>query len=269
MSEVIIDILKKTSGFSYKKAPFRPRASGIYKACMRQLVLCTKLDIPVSSYVNFSQKMTFEIGNAIHYWFQNNSKLLGDIRCGFWKCGGCGKTTSFSRVPKRGCRACGAGSDTWTYDEYELDIKKPYYVTGHPDMFIELERGRFHVMEFKSINSAEFKTLEAPIIEHIWQLQTYMWACEQDSFKLGINTDPEEGYIMYISKAMDTPPIKVFTVKKDRHILKQIMSKLKDYKNGIDKKKPPPYHPICEENSFNNYMAKSCPVKEQCLKFNV
>ena len=259
------DFIKIAGNSQEDKPPLLPRASGLYKDCMRQLALCTILNIPRQRYTDASLNMVFGIGSAVHDWLQNSVDMLGDHRMGFWKCRSCGSLTDFRKMPTISCK-CGANISSFIYEEYPLELSKPYYITGHPDMFVETANNKIRVVEFKTINSNSYRTLLAPMIEHQWQIQTYMWAAKQAAFEMKVNIDDSTGYVIYISKLKESrdEPIKVFEVTKDKLILKQIFNKLKEYKNAVDKKKPPKRMESCEETGFQCYTARNCPVMHQC-----
>lgn len=244
----------------------RPRASSLYEACMRQHVLCTLSKTPRRRKITFSEKLTFSIGNAIHYHFQNTPDLFGDNRWGRWKCRGCGYVTSFRSVPERSCPKCGAINTSFDYHEIRLKAPKPYIGTGHPDMYERVSK-MLRTSELKSMNGEEFESLQNPLIEHEWQIQSYMW-WGSENFDIPIPIDPEVGYIIYIAKKAFRKilPIKVFVVERDERIIDQIKKKLKQYVLGIAKKRLPPPVDECPRSSWNGYRFRSCPVKTPCFK---
>ena len=252
-----------------RKLPRYPRASSIYKDCMRQLVLLNLKGIEEKEYVGFSQNVVFNIGNSVHYWAQNTKALVSDdLKSGFWRCRACGYTTVFTKVVKINCPVCGAQHKAFEYQEYSLKITSPVFVTGHPDMFVEKPVSNFRVMEFKTINSKDFDDLKAPLIEHQWQLQTYMWGIGKDKLAKEIQFDPKYGYIMYISKIFkrNSSPVKTFVVKKDKTVLNEIMKKLTAFKKGLSTKIPPAPLDQCIDSNFCAYTAKNCAVLEYCKK---
>lgn len=265
MNLVDEDILDLKPMRSVKNAPFRPRASGLYKDCMRQLVLCTVHDVPLVSWVDYSLKIVFEIGNAVHYWTQNTPILFGNNRFGFWECLSCGRVSTFGTVPS-GCGGCGASHKALVYREYSLSMDTPFYITGHPDLFRKGENGYFHVVEIKTIDGNLFDNLVAPNIEHVWQVHVYMWACARTKLGSGINISPNLGYITYISKTRKTKvlPTKTFPVKYDSFVMNTIKKKLREYKVAIDGGELPPVNQLCLNANFDNYLARGCPVISKC-----
>jgi len=144
----------------------------------------------------------------------------------------------------------------------------PYTVSGHPDMFVAPKSNKdvIRVMEFKTINGEKFETLKAPMISHIWQLQTYVWMLNENDALLPASVDPDYGYIVYISKKekYGELPIKTFVVKKDRTIISKVKKKLSTYMDGVAGKGMPPVLSNCQRSNFTDYIAKSCPVADVC-----
>ena len=263
------DFVSAKSRMQVRKLPRYPRASSLYKDCMRQLVFLNKCEIEEKDYVGFSNTVIFDIGNSVHFWAQNTKAFISDdLRCGFWKCRACGYTTVFTKVVKTSCPVCGAKSKAFEYKEYSLKLESPLFVTGHPDMFVEKPIGNFRVLELKTIDSAAFDKLKAPLIEHLWQIQTYMWGLEKDRLSDSIKFDSKYGYIMYVSKGlkMKSAPIKTFLVTRDKIILRDILNKLTAFKKGfVNNILPEPYSP-CIDSGFSTYLAKNCPVLNFCKK---
>lgn len=247
------------------KLPAYPRASGIYDSCMRQLVLMNSSKISHKDFTNFSLNVTLEIGNAVHYWAQNTEAFVyNHMKCGRWWCRSCNHVTQFIRY-REVCPVCGA-KRALTYEEYSFKIEKPLYITGHPDMFVEKQKGIIRIMEFKTITPVTFDKLKAPLIEHQWQLQAYMWACSKLKDFKSIPFDKEYGYIMYICKTMRVKdsPIKTFLVKRDKFILDNIISKLKLFKAGFDSGVLPEASKTCINSNFSGSYTNNCPVVKQC-----
>jgi hypothetical protein len=263
------DFVSVKSRLYVKKLPRYPRASSLYKTCMRQLVLLNNYNIEEKEYVGFSNTVIFDIGKSVHYWAQNTKAFISDdLRSGFWKCRSCGYTTIFTKVVKINCPICGAKSKAFEYKEYSLKLESPLFVTGHPDMFVEKPAGNFRVLELKTIDAAAFDKLKAPMIEHLWQIQTYMWGIAKDKLASEIKFDSKYGYIMYISKGlkMRSTPVKTFLVSRDKVIIRDIINKLTEFKKGYKNKELPPIHNSCFDSGFSTYLAKNCPVLNFCKK---
>jgi len=247
-----------------------PRASSIYDCCIRLHVLATLYGIEKTERIHLNRRVTFDIGNAIHYWFQNDPSYLGDQRVGNWECRACGFTTKFGKPVTNKCRACGASHKAFVYKEIDLVLHKPYPITGHPDMFIEPRTNPnvIRVMEFKTINGERFETLSAPLISHVWQLQTYIWMINEDDTLLPVPVDKDYGYIVYISKKekFGQLPIKTFVVRKDRDLIRRVRVKLQHYVDGVKGRSLPDPLGKCVSSNFTDYVSNSCPVVSVCKK---
>lgn len=245
-----------------------PRASCLYDDCMRMRVLGKIHKATYRQWTSFRDRVTYGIGGALHYWVQNTPDVLGNRRVGWWKCRGCGNVVFFGPPPTRRCPKCGALKAALVYHEHAFKIEKPLFMTGHADMFVAVKPTVFRVLEIKSITGEMFPTLAAPLIQHLWQIQSYMWACSLDGAGLPIVVDPTVGYIMYISKKHSAKdlPVKVFPVERDDAMLNRIKAKLRLFKRGYKNypKDLPPLASDCKRTNFDCWRAKTCPVLKQC-----
>jgi len=245
-----------------------PRASSLYDACMRMHVLGTKSHATKQQWLSFKTRMLFGIGNAVHFYAQNTDWLFGDKRRGWWKCLSCRKILYFGAPPRARCPHCNAHHEAIAYYEHPVRLREPFMVTGHVDMFLErIERLR--VVDFKTMAGPLFDKLKAPLVEHEWQVQTYMWGCSIDK-RLPVKIDPEVGYIAYISKGYhaDSLPLKMFPVKKSAALRGRIKAKLLTFKTGFENypKDLPAPDKKCARSDFGSYQANQCPCKKECIE---
>jgi len=242
-----------------------PRASSLYQACIRKHALGTKYKIKQKQVVGFARNLTFDIGDSVHSLLQNSSAYFGEQRRGLWECLSCGHVRPFGRPPAE-CGSC--GSKLLIYKELELVMDSPYQVSGHPDLFISPDDAptKIRVVELKTMNGEKFVGLAAPLIEHVWQIQTYMWACSEMSFSVSTRIDPDYGYIVYISKKeiKSELPIKTFVVERDERVLGEIKDKLKLYRDFKTDGKLPPVDSACRESKFSSWKARTCPTLKFC-----
>lgn len=244
-----------------------PRASQLYRDCMRQLVLGTKLERRVRSKVSFHQRVTFMIGNAVHDWIQNTEDLFGNYRRGWWACSACEKFIKWDRPPSEEwkCPECGAGYRAARYEEHSIALLKPLVVNGHPDLFIRF-KNKTRLVELKTINGKDFEKLFLPKIDHVWQVLTYLWALKYDPV-LKDKVDREKAYICYLSKRSGYGqfPLKMFHVEYNHEILLEILRKLNLYKQGIENGKLPPLHGECQRKN-RGARAGECSVRFECFQ---
>ena len=252
-----------------KKLPRYPRASAIYHDCMRQLVIINRYKIQDIKYNKFHHNVVFSIGNAVHFWAQNTKSFIDDVyKRGLWKCRACGFITEFSSMVVTKCPMCSAKKSSFEYHEYSLKLENPLYLTGHPDMFVEKPTNNYRVVEFKTINGGDFDKLKAPLIEHIWQVHSYMWGLSKDPLFKKLPFDKKFSYIMYISKDMkvNSSPVKTFIVNRDPSVEKAIINKLKEFKEGFLGGAPPEPCDACQLSGYSTYVARNCPALSQCKK---
>jgi hypothetical protein len=247
-----------------------PRASSLYSECMRRLVIGSTLGRTRQEHLSVKDRMMFGIGNALHYWLQNTGDILGDRRRGWWKCTACRNVLYFGGPPKTKCTKCGAYPEAIIYFEHPMRLTEPYKVTGHPDMFLEPEPNIFRVTEIKSLGGEDFDKLNAPLVEHENQLQTYMWGLPQDD-RFPIVIDDSLGYMFYICKRhrVKDLPMKMFPVPRNDAMILRIKAKLELYKKGMEDypNDLPPVAEACLRGGRNNYQARTCVVREECFRF--
>ena len=243
----------------------KPLASSLYSACMRMHVIGTVLGRDRVSSVSAGDRVTYSIGDALHYWAQNTPVFFGDRRVGYWWCLACRKVI-FGRVPTGKC-SCGAHHDVFRYQEHSLNLDGDYPVTGHPDLFLERRPRVFRLLELKSIDGDAFLTLKAPLVEHEWQVITYLWGCSQDK-TLPVSIQSDYAYVLYFSKkkVVKEFPVKAFPVKQNPMILGAVTRKLAIYKKGMENypASVPPVDEQCLTTNWGCWIAKSCAVKNDC-----
>lgn len=253
----------------------QPRSSGIYKACARKHVFGTKHELTEVVYRDASSIATMDLlGTAVHDYIQNDPQYFGDKRIGWWTCLACGAKLRFGPPIKGKCTGCGASNKAIKYEEHDFLLDDPG-VSGHPDMFLAIEGGRYVVLEFKTIKPKSnssflgFEDLVAPLISHEWQLQTYLWAMQQPASKPPITLE-RYGYVVYISKGHEfVHPWKWFRHDWNDDLMGRIHAKLDDYKRGCAEY--PEWLPntldVCTEANFVGSEPNKCPTKEYCKRF--
>lgn len=244
-----------------------PRASKMFDGCMRMFVVGHKNNIQKKEWSNTKNRLLFGIGNALHYWIQNEPDLFGDKRVGWWLCRGCMKVRQFGKPPTTPCKFCGANAAAAVYMEHGFRLNGKYPVSGHPDMFLRKDKV-LRITELKSISAKEYVKLVAPLAAHECQLLTYMWGIPQDK-TFPVKIDRDLGYLAYISKGYHQKelPIKMFPVPYNVKVVSQIKKKLSAYKRGWDNypnKLPEPLE-ACVKANFTSWKAKECPVKNHCM----
>jgi hypothetical protein len=221
-----------------------------------------------TKWISISERDTYLLGNALHYWLQNTDEVFGDNRHGRWKCRACGKKSGFGLPRQKPCPHCGALPEAFVYHEHSLKTLDPYPSTGHPDLFRRHRKsGLRRTWELKSIAADGFKALKEPQTAHYWQIQHYMWAVDKDP-RLPQDIDPLVGYVFYFSKGMifKKMPRKTFIVLRDGKVIQAIERKLMSYHEGVNGGKLPAVKQVCIGTSWEHTDARNCPCKDLCQK---
>jgi hypothetical protein len=244
-----------------------PRASALYDDCMRKRVIGTLFQLMETQFIGVRQGLVYGIGNAIHYWMQNSNAVFGERRYGWWQCAACRTIRYFGAPPKKPCEKCKASAKASIYYEHRMKLLKPWRLVGHPDMFFMSEDRAVRIAEIKTMAGEEFDKLVAPLIHHVWQLQTYMLGCSKDK-ELPIVIDKNVGYLFYVTKKGSEKhfPLKCFPVLWDNALVKKIIAKLKAYTEGLEDypKNLPALHDDCRDKGFFGYRAKQCVARDEC-----
>lgn len=275
-----VEEIINSDGFWSEKKIGIPRASSMDKACIRCCVLMAKNPrVKAKEYVSGDLNLIFEWGNAFHIAAQNSSALVKDkYRRGWYQCQACEKILGFGGVPSKSfkCKYCGAGRKAIIYYEHSMEVNGIFYVTGHMDMFVELQQGILTVTEFKTMAGKAFKELEKPLAEHVMQGTSYLVGAEHDQSKLVIpkkyKINTEEFIIIYVTKeaiSKDINPRKAFLVRRNKVFVDMVMEKLMAFKVGFENypKQLPECEPLCSKNNFQSGASKDCPAINLCKKF--
>lgn len=247
-----------------------PRASGLYKECIRMTVLGYMQQKRITRYVTMKQRITYGKGGAYHWWAQNTPDLFGGNRVGFWRCFACGKVRYFGHPPKSGCPHCGASVNATFYHEHPMVAEWDYLLTGHPDMFLSQNK-KIYIAELKSIQYKDFAALQDAMIEHKWQILAYMMGLQHDR-TVPAKIESNRGFVVYISKAEAKKefPVKIFEVAPDEYIQEQICNRLKLFVDGITDfpRNLPPVNPKCINAGWDSYVSRQCPVINDCIRYH-
>jgi len=247
-----------------------PSGSTLYADCIRMRVIAALHKLSAKKYpLPTGQRLIFGMGDAFHKKAQNEPFLFGDRRCGWWECSACGAVLYFGFPPKRRCSKCGARAEAIRYKEHSLALTDPLVIFGHPDLFltsIHNPAALPRVSELKTMEGEMFEKLKGPLIQHVWQVCTYVFGCKQDK-SLPIKIDGSIGYIVYMSKRPRKKnfPVKMFEVNTRANVMRRVREKLKAYTVGVRKGELPEPLKVCVNKEFKNWEAKSCPAKRICM----
>jgi len=243
------------------------RASGLYKVCARrESFLMERPAMRVVEAFSPGRRMNFDVGHALHWWWQN--RYLGPMGrlWGNWFCARCDKVVTQGLMPKR-CPGCNQGyKKVLTYEELSLKDERLKY-TAHPDgLLVDAPGPPRLLFELKTKKPEGFETLKKPDGEHRIQVHAYMRP-------LGVR----EALITYVDKGKQTlwkvmggrivpvgiPRVKVFHVLFDDGLWADIERRILDYWRAKDGAPPEDLCRICP--SPTSSFARICPARDDCF----
>jgi hypothetical protein len=220
IDEALSSIEKKERDYSH----FHPSE---WEGCKRKIAYSfyeSKGYIQVdSSNIKINPKLqrVFQNGHFMHDrwkdYLEKTNSLLGRWECKNWAVH-LDQPRIFGLDSPIGClkpKTCECGNSKFTYKEISVfDVETLW--GGHVDAIVDLqllhdfydykeevlESERYLIVDFKSMNSFQFKKLEDPLTKHIIQMQIYMYI-----------TDIKNAKLIYENK--DSQETKEFLVKFD------------------------------------------------------
>lgn len=180
-----------------------------------------------AQFIGTSLRMTFDHGRSLEWNIRN--KYLRDVVAGFWTCGVCGyEHQELCKAPDFKCPKCGYDHQ-WEYDEVRFQDPTSG-VGGGIDTLLDVGTGKYRIIEIKSMDKDEFKTLIAPLFEHRFRTSLYLKLVDISHSPYKDQIDTNEASILYVSKSFgfkdetlkpagisDAPfsPFKEFTIPRD------------------------------------------------------
>ena len=246
------------------------RLSELATFCPREYALGYKYGKARESYTEYPLMQQFEIGSALHFWYQNFSKVFKDVLYGYWKCWACGKLrgkdTPFfgtrAEVKNKPCEHCGASGDATFYHEYYFRIDEPYRVVGKLDGFI-LKENKIHVIDLKTY----FTKDNFPKLQDKAQLIGYMLFSGYISkeYKIPYPVNLEIGYLYYISKKFSySESILAYPVEKNPKIVNPILKNVSAFSNSVKTGILPDPFDTCVRSDWKKGKAKKCYLSDLC-----
>ncbi len=244
-------------------------ASSLWKTCVRQRLL-TKIHNPKPLPMAAGNYLTFDVGHALHHWWQN--KYLGPmgILLGEWFCRRCNKIVNDGTKPEA-CYECKSRSSI-EYKEYRVVNKEVGYV-GSCDGVLQMDNKKY-VFEFKTASASDFPGITKPKSEHVVQAHAYM---------CGLKID--EALIVYQNKGKQCdwtkrngqfvpgkPQIKAFHVTFDKDRWASFVARANDWHSVDALINDPPeklagyvaqFERLCTSKTCA--LAESCLVVDQCF----
>ena len=240
----------------YRAPGYHP--SSMYKLCPRKAVLDELFPVDPEVFTP-GLLMTFDIGHAMHDWWQN--KYLGPmgVLVGKWQCYNCrekiGSDTDWKPRPTE-CESCKSDKG---FGYSEIGLKdEALNIVGHCDGVLLID-GEYCLFELKTINDYGYQTLLGPKSSHRYQVTIYMKL-------LGI----KKAVIVYINKGK-TGQLKEFAIDFDDTMWEDVCFRIKlneDTKKEMEDNGPSldlvdRTPRICISDSCE--MARWCPQKASCF----
>jgi hypothetical protein len=214
-------ILNRDDGYA-RDGRFHP--SYLYYMCPRCEILKSIVPVnllPVEKH-DLKTKAKFDIGHALHWWYQN--KYLGPMRVikGVWECHKCGGESGTDASPVFMPYTCdNCGSDDLEYRECRI-LSEEWNIAGKTDGIL-VSGGEDYILDIKTSDPDLFLKLYKPWPSHIYQVNIYMWLS-------GI----KKGVVLYVDKSSnDVCPAKEFILESDSKVIVDVKGKITSYNLGM------------------------------------
>lgn len=248
-------------------------ASSLWKTCARQVMLLEAFKQHLKSEVmqagNF---LTFDVGHALHHWWQNNYLGPMQVLYGDWYCKRCDKVVHTGLQPQT-CPVCNTDRRVvLDYAESSVRDDEMGYV-GHCDGVLHLGDYRA-VFEFKTASPSEFEKLDKPKVQHVVQAHAYMHGLKlQHTLVVYQNKGRQCSWTKDASGwHPGKPELRVFHVKFDQTLWDNYVKRCKDYKEANELVRSLPVVTPKDANRFERIcaharstLAEECPMVKQCF----
>lgn len=157
------------------------------------------------------------------------------------------------------------------YDEIKLSIPD-LNIVGSADLIVRVG-DEWEVVELKTINSRAFQYGDTPKVEHVMQLQTYMYAIRSNGFTVaGVGPtedvvfdaapfkDLTKGRLVYISK--DDMKMAEYTIEYSEELARSIVDKVAKLDYHLKSNTLPERLP--EEKGKKHWLCGYCEFKTKC-----
>lgn len=239
------------------------RLSEINHICPREYAIGYFLGLEKQSVINFAEMRQMELGSALHFWYQNYSKVFRNVLVGYWYCLACEKVRKhFGFKPNTRCEHCGASPKATVYHEYMFRMDNPYRVVGKVDLILYKD-GVYRFGELKTLVEAP----QEPKPEHIAQISAYAYFYNfvPKDQKLPIEIDTSVVYLCYVPKKFSyRNPLLTFPIKPSGKGIDLLIERVKQFSESVKTRTLPA--PL-EECIREGFMKRRCYVAKVCKKF--
>jgi hypothetical protein len=210
-------------------------ASSLWKTCAR-IPLLSKQHVLSLEPIKAGQRMTFDVGSALHFWMQNDylgpmGRLWGD-----WKCLRCQKVVAQGTMPEH-CPECDApwrsrdGCYNINYSESFVQDRELDYC-GHCDgLLLDRTLQKKRVFEFKTISKSQYGGLHEAKAAHVIQVHAYMHTLDlQEAIVLYWDKGSQCDWSRTDGKWIAGPPhLKAYLIRFSSSLWGAMVARIKDY----------------------------------------
>jgi hypothetical protein len=235
---------------------------------------------PANQMLSTSENVTFDIGRFVEKkvidTFADAGMVIGD-----WKCRHCGVTAKLCKRPSK-CQECGHHHFKHVEQRVLSDLTG---ISCGLDVLLQLPMTNLlTVVEVKSIDKDEFKTLVAAKAEHSQRTKLYLKCAAESSQPVAKLIRTDQAFVLYVSKGgygvsceevmtwdfWDSPfsPFKEYLIERDDESLEKILQQpmiLQAWLKQWEEDGEPPEVPdrIC--SSSLDKRAKKCSCLSPCF----
>ena len=209
-------------------------------------------------------QVIFDVGHALHRWFQEQYfGPMGRLK-GNWICRLCGTVATNVPMPAHP-HSCTGNSDVieigknqfWSFDEPALENTE-WGVVGRCDgIYIPISKDvEEAVLEIKTAGPSFWTNPKAPLRPNVFQINIYMWL-------RGL----KRGVLLYVDKAgtyKKGRPFKEFIIEYNDAPRKEACEKIEEYRMNVEGKTMPRQLTFCEVQP-TGARARQCPLRAICM----
>jgi hypothetical protein len=214
-------------------------------------------------------KLVFDVGTALHRWWQDQYFGPMGVLVGNWDCPRCGYMVEDQTMPLTPCPNCMESfperpielgrNSLWRFRE--VPVSDPELgIIGHSDGLYLLGKGTMYeeraVLEMKTAGPNFWTNGARPYPANIFQINLYMWL-----------TKTKKGFLLYIDKggaAATDLMCKEVVVDYDDRPHQQVKTKIEAYRDAVKAKILPPKMAVCELTP-NQARPRLCAFGDVCL----